>query len=130
RLIQSVTFRLVDSLPQKKLKLLSHELAHIEGDRVEIERRKRIEKWLDAGMGCCPLAHPEVARFVQNTFLHFHGERYHLHAWCIMPNHVHILIEPMFELAAIVQGWKSFTARWILRQNQRLGLQIPELNQF
>jgi type I restriction enzyme R subunit/putative DNA methylase len=130
RLIQSVTFRLVDSLPQKKLKLLSHELAHIEGDRVEIERRKRIEEWLDAGMGCCALAHPEVARFVQNTFLHFHGERYHLHAWCIMPNHVHILIEPMFELAAIVQGWKSFTARWILRQNQRLGLQIPESNQF
>lgn len=79
-------------------------------------------------MGCCALRHPEVARYVQNSFLHFHGERYHLHAWCIMPNHVHILIEPLTDLALILQGWKSFTTRWIMARNNELGLGIPGKN--
>ncbi len=41
---------------------------------------------------------------------------------------VHILVEPFTDLATIIQGWKSFTARWILLQNQRLELRIPEGN--
>ena len=124
-LIQSVTYRLADSLPQTKLESLRQELATLpEGDR-DLESRRRMENWLDAGMGCCALKHPEVARFVQDSFLHFHGERYYLHAWCIMPNHVHILVEPITDLATIIQGWKSFTARWILQQNKRLELRIP-----
>jgi len=76
-------------------------------------------------MGCCALAHPAVARYVQDSFLHFHGERYHLHAWCIMPNHVHVLLEPLTDLAAIVQGWKSYTARWVLRRNEELAQGTP-----
>ncbi len=43
-----------------------------------------------------------------------------------MPNHVHVLIQPARNLASIVQGWKSFTARWILRNRTALGLDIPE----
>ncbi len=125
QLIQSITFRLADSLPHSKLAELQKELERIPEQRRGIERRKRIEAWLDAGMGCCALAHPDVARYVQNSFLHFHGERYHLHAWCIMPNHVHVLVEPLTDLASIVQGWKSYTARWVLRQNKALGLNIP-----
>ena len=130
RLIQSVTYRLADSLPQEKLKLLCDELVGLADDRAEIERRKRIEEWLDAGLGCCALGHPEVAHFVQKSWLRFHGERYHLHAWCVMPNHVHVLVEPQRPLSVVVQGWKSFTARWILRQNQRLALRIPEENRL
>jgi len=89
---------------------------------------KKIETWLDAGLGCCALRHPEVARYVLNSFLHFHGERYHLHAWCIMPNHVHVLIEPLDDLASIVQGWKSFTSRWVLARNTELRLCVPGKN--
>jgi len=129
-LIQSVTYRLADSLPQEKLKLLDDELALLAGDQREREQRKRIEAWLDAGMGCCALRHPEVARYIQESFLSFHGKRYSLHAWCIMPNHVHVLLEPRTDLATIVQGWKSFTSRWVLRQNQWLGLRIPKPDQL
>ena len=129
-LIQSVTYRLADSLPQTKLKRLREEMERLSEKERKLESRKRIEEWLDAGMGCCALRHPEVARYVQDSFLHFHGERYHLHAWCIMPNHVHILVEPLTDLATIVQGWKSYTARWALRQNHRLQLQIPHPNRF
>ncbi|MGJ8643945.1 MAG: hypothetical protein ACSHX9_11095 [Luteolibacter sp.] len=70
----------------------------------EVEKRKRVEQWLDAGMGCCALAHPDVATYVENSFKHFHGERYLLHAWCEMPNHVHVLVEPKIDIASIVQG--------------------------
>jgi REP element-mobilizing transposase RayT len=41
-----------------------------------------------------------------------------------MPNHVHVLIDPVQPIAKIVQGWKSFTARWLLAQNEQLGLKI------
>lgn len=124
-LLQMITFRLVDSLPREKLRLLEDELRKLRDVRREELRRRRIEGWLDAGMGCCALRHPEVARYVQESFLHFHGERYHLHAWCIMPNHVHILIEPLAQLATIIQSWKSFTARRILARNEELQLGIP-----
>ena len=77
-------------------------------------------------MGSCALRHPEAARYVQNSLLHFDPERYRLLAWCIMPNHVHVVIEALTPIAVIVQGWKSFTSRWILAQNARLHLGIPD----
>lgn len=127
-LLQSITYRLADSLPEEKLRVLGEEIRTMPEGRRESARRQEIESWLDAGMGCCALRHPEVACYVQNSFLHFHGERYNLHAWCIMPNHVHILIEPLTDLALILQGWKSFTARWILARNTELDLGIPGKN--
>ena len=44
---------------------------------------------------------------------HFDGQRYHLLAWCIMPNHVHVVVQPLagVELAAILHSWKLWTAR-------------------
>lgn len=128
--LQSVTYRLADSLPQSKLAELREELEHLPDNLRDVEQRKRIEAWLDMGIGCCALSHGDVARYVQDSLLHFHGERYHLHAWCIMPNHVHLLLEPLTELATIVQGWKSYTARWILRKNEELALKIPTANRL
>jgi REP element-mobilizing transposase RayT len=92
------------------------------------ERRQRIEQWLDAGMGCCALRHPEMASQMRDALRHFDSQRYRLIAWCIMPNHVHILMEPFAPIARIVQGWKSVTARWALAQNEKLGLGIPDSN--
>jgi putative transposase len=129
-LLQSITFRLADSLPQGKLKELEAELEHLSEGVRGAERRKRIEDWLDAGMGCCALRHPMVARMVQDSLLHFDGDRYRMLAWCVMPNHVHVLIEPQAELAGIVQGWKSFTARWALTRNDDLELGIPDRQHF
>jgi REP element-mobilizing transposase RayT len=128
--IQSVTYRLADSLPQARLAALREELARLPEAQREAERRRRIEAWLDAGMGCCALAHTQVARHVQESLLHFHGQRYHLHAWCVMPNHVHVLVEPLVGLARIVQGWKSFTAHWVLGKNEEFALGIPTSGQL
>jgi REP element-mobilizing transposase RayT len=52
---------------------------------------------------------------VQNALLHFHGSRYRLIAWCLMPNHVHTLLEIFtgYPVGKIVLSWKTFTARQI-----------------
>ena len=123
--LQSITFRLADSLPQEVLKRLELEIACIKEAQREIYRRKSIEKYMDSGMGCCALRHPAVADIMQNTLFTFDGVKYRLIAWCIMPNHVHVLIEPLIELGKIVQSWKSFTGRWVMRRNAELGLGVP-----
>lgn len=124
-LLQSVTFRLADSLPQDKLRQMERELALRPKGHQDPERRKRLERWLDAGIGCCALAHPEVAATLENTLLRFDGARYRLLAWCIMPTHVHTLIEPTASLATIVKSWKSYSGRWALAHNAELRLGIP-----
>ena len=55
--------------------------------------------------------------------LHDDGVKYALAAWCIMPTHVHALIELRFEasLAEIVQTWKSSTAHAINKNEGRRG---------
>lgn len=62
--------------------------------------------------GSCVLKRPEIAQIVQDALLHFEGQRYHLATWCIMPNHVHVVVQPMGEhrLQDILHSWKSFTA--------------------
>jgi len=92
--IQAVTFRLADSLPQEHLDRLALEIAAIPAPQLEATRRKWIEQWLDAGIGCCALRHPSLAEVVQETLLKFDAQRYRLLAWCIMPNHVHVLLQP------------------------------------
>ena len=128
RLIQSITFRLADSLPAMKLKHLEEKLLLVPEIRRDIERRKGIERWLDARKGCCALGNPEAAAYVEKSLLHFDGDRYRILAWVIMPNHVHVLVDPQSPIPSIVHGWKSFTARWLLKHNERLGLGIPDLH--
>jgi REP element-mobilizing transposase RayT len=47
---------------------------------------------------------------VQDSLLHFDGERYHLLAWVVMPNHVHWLFTPLdgHKLKEILHSIKSF----------------------
>ena len=62
---------------------------------------------------------------MQETLIRWDGDRYRLLAWCVMPNHVHVLIETKALLAKIVQSWKSFTGRWALQMNAELDLGVP-----
>lgn len=123
--IQSVTFRLADSRPQSKLREMEEDLADLPLGKMDVERRKKIEAWLDAGMGCCALRRPALATLMQETLLKWDGDRYRLFAWCIMPNHVHVLMETTAAFSKIVQSWKSFTGRWALEKNAELGLGVP-----
>lgn len=119
---QAITFRLADSLPKKLLDAWSQELSALSEEDQAEGRRQRITESLDAGYGACWLAHPEIAREVEMALRHFDNERYHLHGWCIMPNHVHVIITPIqtTSLSSILHGWKSFTGK---RINSILGRQ-------
>jgi putative transposase len=123
--LQSVTFRLADSLPHTALRQLKAQRKHIPPHHKDLEWRRRIEDWSDSGMGCCALGHPQVAAVMQETLALFDWDRYRLVAWCIMPNHVHVLIKPYVSLSKIVQSWKSYTGRWALQRNAELGLGVP-----
>ena len=122
---QSVTFRLGDALPQSVLREIHIESRHIPDNKRENYQRRRIEEWLDRGIGCCVLRHPEVAEVMCNALKHYHNERYRLLAWCVMPNHVHVVIEPNYPLSRIVQNWKSYTAHWTRQQTVQHQLDVP-----
>jgi REP element-mobilizing transposase RayT len=100
-----VTFRLADSLPQAKLAELRNERTAWLQENPEPwtpaqfhdqENRfgQRVQRWLDAGYGSCALARPDIRETVRRCLTRFDGDRLHLHAAVIMPNHVHALIEP------------------------------------
>ena len=73
--------------------------------------------------GSCVLGRPRVAEIVQNSLLYFEGERYVLQAWCIMPNHAHVVVTPFdgHEVSTILRSWKSYTANPINRLLGRRG---------
>ena len=122
--VQAVTFRLCDSVPVVVVQRWAEELSsnpHIDTTDLRArELRKRIATYEDAGYGSCYLANPRVADIVEATLIHGHGAAYTLHGWCVMPNHVHVIVEPtgITALSSIVHAWKSVSAR---RANAQLG---------
>ena len=66
-------------------------------------------------LGSCCLAKAENAEVIHNALRHFHADRYFLHAWCVMPNHVHVVVTPLppHNLSQVIKSWKGYTARKI-----------------
>jgi len=124
--IQHVTFHLADSLPSEVVMRLDEELRLQPAERRDALRRQRIEAWIDAGHGSCALRDPVLATLMQGSLLSFDDERYGLFAWVVMPNHVHVLFQPLsgWTVGKIVASWKSFTGRRISAHlSGRAGLQ-------
>jgi len=113
-----ITFRLADSLPQSIRDWLTVQNPKFKLSILKIN--KRIETELDKGYGACYLARPEVAVIVKNALKFFDGERYRLFSYCIMPNHVHVVMKllPSADLSKVLHSWKSYTASMI---NKALG---------
>jgi REP element-mobilizing transposase RayT len=132
-MIKSLNFRLADSMPQSVLQRWRAYLGLLPGSAgtpaTEAERkaatefRRRVEEYLDAGHGECLLRRPEIAVLVENALLHFDRQRYLLLAWCVMPNHVHALIETAegWPLDDVLHSWKSFTSHEANKILQRRG---------
>jgi len=127
RAIYFVTFRPADSLPQSVVHAFEFERRDIVATARAVgralspsEERKlarlfseQIETKLDAGAGRCYLADPAAASAVAESFQHFDKVRYQLYAWCVMPNHVHLLFR-LFggeKLATVLHAWKSYSAK-------------------
>ena len=114
--LQFITYRLYDSVPQKVINAWKEELKITEmtlpNDPKVYQLRKRIDKYEDAGYGQCFLKDERIASMVQENLFHFNRIRYNVLSWCIMPNHVHVLIEVKegWTLSTIMHGWRSYTA--------------------
>lgn len=112
RLIQHIVFNLADALPTRYVGLDDPEA-----------QRNWIDAELDVGHGGKLLEAAENAEIVESCLQHDHGVRYALTAWCIMPNHVHVVVEQLHgrALGDIVQTWKSVTAHLINKRLARRG---------
>ena len=135
--IYAVTFRLADSLPEEvfeklhaKKQIILEKLSgftRASGSRSAVERMlelraelanlqtAEIDPELDRGHGSCLFRDARCASIVAETLRHFDGTRYHLMAWCVMPNHVHVVLKTFAgeDLEKILHSWKSFTAHEI-----------------
>lgn len=100
--VQAITYRLADSLP-----------AYVEARTPE--QRRRIQALLDAGRGSCILRDARIADEVISAWRYFDGVRYALHAWVVMPNHVHVVAtqHESWPLPKVIHSWKSYTAHRI-----------------
>jgi 5-methyltetrahydrofolate--homocysteine methyltransferase len=127
----AVTFRLEDTLPKSVLVAYAKEKEELDkrieqadkdgedGLSWDLHRqqhqlyRDRIEKVLDEGMGECWMKDERVAVILADAIKHFAGERYDLGAWCVMSNHVHIILSPREgeSLADILHSIKRFSER-------------------
>jgi len=112
-LVQFVTFRLADSLPKSVVQALA----------TRSDQLATTNEQLDGGIGACWLKEPPIAQVVENVLLHFDGERYRVLSWCVMPNHVYVVVEVLAgnALGSIVRSWKSFSAGQANRLLSRSG---------
>jgi len=136
-----VTFRLAGSLPIEVIQRLEEEACQKE---IEIERiedlharhlatysahKQLFSKWdreLDAGVhGPSWLAELSIAQVVSDALHFLDRSRYDLEAFCIMPNHVHLICKPMsnsseelYSISEIMHSLKGYTAR---KANRLLG---------
>ena len=53
----------------------------------------------------------EIADLIAAAINQGDGTNYNLHAWTIMPNHVHMLVTPIIEPSVFMQRIKGSTAR-------------------
>ncbi len=126
-LIQHLTLHLADSLSADAIERIEHSILTLDHELRLVERRRRIHAWVEAGHGSCILVDAAIASGVQSVLQHFNRDRYQLHAWVIMPNHLHVLFHPMngWTMQQVVATWKKRTGRIVhdsLRDQQRAAM--------
>jgi putative transposase len=107
-----VTYRLVNSIPKSLLQQWRNERAtsirqagSLPYDarselRYKVERLffKRYDEYLDRNCDRKWLADTHIAKIIRENLYHHNESKYQLLAYCVMPNHVHLLLQP-FEKA-------------------------------
>lgn len=126
--IYFITIRLAGTLQQRVLNEFraeveslrkSEKLNSIHQERLKYLETKRIQDYLDKGIGECSLRNSEIAEMVKEAILHHDGVDYTSQFCCIMPNHLHWILKPLRKkgmqksdsrIIPIVQRFKSYTS--------------------
>jgi len=105
-----VTFRLHGSLPAGR--------EFPPGSMTSGQAFLAMDRLLDAGRySPTYLQRPEIAAIVRDSILYGAKANYDLHAWVIMPNHVHLLITPRTDVSSFLRRLKGYSTR---QANKRL----------
>ncbi|HPG47215.1 MAG TPA: hypothetical protein PKW76_16180 [bacterium] len=140
-----VTFRLAGSLPNQVVAALKTKRQQAEKDLVKLPKQEQAEQIqliryryfgkFDRLLDCCGtgpqwLAHPEIRRIVHEAIRYRDDRVYHLLAFTIMPNHMHLVFELLsddiqkrrdsspYRVTSILENLKWYTA---LHCNRILG---------
>ncbi len=129
--MQFVTFRLADSLPQSVLTALQERDSEFvekhPGEwtpEVLAEYRSLMsrseENYLHQGYGCSVFRHPQFRKIFIDSLMRGDSLSYTVFAYVVMPNHVHILLQPYEDVRVndIIGRIKQFTSN---RINKELG---------
>ena len=110
---QFITWRQDDALPIAVIARWKEELKELPDDKRKKELASRIEKYCDEGHGSCVLANALAARATETVLLAHHASLYVLHAWVVMPNHIHVLVTPgkQISLGKLTKQLKGASAR-------------------
>jgi putative transposase len=104
-----ITFRLADSIPREVWKELRERLALIYseladesvGEPASVLEREHLwfqeyeERLHNTRDGPFWLKDERIAALVAEAFHHLDGDRYRLDAFCVMPNHTHVVLMPL-----------------------------------
>ena len=132
--IYFITFNLFDALPAAVRRRIREEadaqaeLIRRTRGELRIAEKVAIEQWVHARIGValdethgrCFMRERRIAQAVADAITYFDERRYRLFAWCVMPNHVHVVstLATGEHLPRVPHSWKSFTAK---RANDLLG---------
>ena len=123
-----ITFRLADSLPGEAIESLRVDNLFYKNDFIVSDYRnkeqyrialmRKIEQWLNNGHGKCILQRDNIRNIVVEALHYYDGTEYVLHAFVIMPNHVHLLLSPLGKLPinTIIGQVKSYSGHKIKKQ--------------
>ena len=107
---QFITFRTFGSVDTYLKKLAQHNLPNK-------QKQQLIDKYLDQSTAGAVLSGEVLV--LLNAFIQAHHlVLYELIAFCIMPNHVHLLIKPLIDLDKLMQKLKGGSAKLI---NENMG---------
>ena len=102
-----ITYRLAGTLPMHVIENLRARKAHLlrqkpddltlpaHRERVHKQLFAHYDRYLDQSHGRAWLAVPAVAAVIRKSLYYHDGGKYHLLAYCVMPNHVHVLLQPL-----------------------------------
>ena len=146
-----LTMRLNDSIPKsviqswhrERIEFLRRHGVDFESDwklgyeELSPSKRRLFDKYfsrlremtLDNCLGDCLLSNPIAAQEVAKSLTRFHGDRYWMGDFVIMPNHIHCLVAFQSTEIAKTQpgGWMRYSARQINKLTGRTGvLWFPE----
>ncbi|HVV98728.1 MAG TPA: transposase [Planctomycetaceae bacterium] len=102
-----ITFRLAGTIPNEVLERLYARKVDLlnrpNPGESKTQHRERVHKhlfqeydaYLDRNREIHWLEDPRVASLVRRSLYYWHGRKYALLCWCIMSNHVHVLLQPL-----------------------------------